>query len=177
MFYVSQKTNQLAEQTTRIPSLTVFAHLNKQEAPKTLLGLNTQPSVKQQLDQLSVENVYPLVGLSEEQIKSYLDTPPVGVNSLLWDTAKKNNPNPKKLIPVQINGFQEINKRFKLQDKENESQKETLNQLVESIETINSRNKLIKSKIEQFKARNEDLEHRVLKVFRKFSEFKIPLKS
>ncbi len=167
MFYITQKTNQLAEPTTRIPSLTVFAHLNKQEAPKGLLsGLSTQPSVKQQLDQLSIENVYPLVGLSEEQIKNYLDTPPTAVNSLLWDTAKKNNPNPKKLIPVQINGFQEINKRFKLQDKENESQKETLNQLVESIETINSRNKLIKSKIEQFKARNEDLEHRVLKVCR-----------
>jgi nuclear pore complex protein Nup54 len=143
----------------------VFGHLSKQEPPKGLLSnLSTQPGVKQQLDQLSVENVYPLLGFSDEQIKSYLETPPTGVNSLLWDTAKKNNPNTKKLIPVQINGFQEINKRFNLQDKENEGQKATLNQLSETIETINSKNKLIKSKIDQFKARNEDLEHRVLKV-------------
>lgn len=166
MFYVTQKNAQQPDQVQRIPSLTVFTHLNKQEAPAggLLSSMRTTPTIKQQLEQLSVENVFPLVGLSEEQIKGYLEATPAGVHPILWDQAKKNNPNPKKLIPVQINGFQDINKRFKLQDKENQTQKEQLSQITESIEAINSRNKLIKSKIEQFKARNEDLEHRVLKV-------------
>lgn len=60
----------------------------------------------------------------------------------------------------------EINKRFNLQKQENESHKATLTVINNSIDSLNSRNKLIKSKIEQFKARNEDLEQRVLKVIR-----------
>ena len=164
VFYITQKLNQLSDQTTRVPSLSIDAHLRKTDpAGGILSSLKTTPSVKQQLDQLSVENFYPLVGLSEDQIKTYLETPPTGLNPLLWEQAKKNNPNPKKLIPVQINGFQEIHKRFKQQENENLIQKQSLIQLAESIEAINSRNKLIKSKIEQFKSRNEDLEHRVLK--------------
>ncbi|CAF0960309.1 unnamed protein product [Brachionus calyciflorus] len=95
---------------------------------------------------------------------NYLENPPVGLNPILWEQANKNNPNPKKLMPVQINGFQEIHKRFTLQDKENSTQKESLNIITESIENLNSRNKLLKTKIDQFKSRNEDLEQRMLKV-------------
>jgi nuclear pore complex protein Nup54 len=125
---------------------------------------NTGGGVKKQLESLGVESFYPLIGLTDEQIKSYLENPPNGINPILWEQAKKNNPNPKKLIPVQLNGFQDINKRFKQQDKENESQKETLRRIAEQIEAINSRNKIIRTKIEQFRSRNEDLEHRILKV-------------
>lgn len=51
-----------------------------------------------------------------------------------------------------------------MQDKENSSQKDSLNYISESIENLNSRNKLLKTKIDQFKSRNEDLEQRMLKV-------------
>ena len=60
--------------------------------------------------------------------------------------------------------MQEINKRFKLQDQENQTQKRALNQLNNTIDTLNTQNKLIATKIEQFRARNEDLEQRVLKL-------------
>ena len=60
----------------------------------------------------------------------------------------------------------EINKRFNLQKQENESHKATLTVINNSIDSLNSRNKLIKSHIEQVKARNEDLEQRVLKVIK-----------
>jgi hypothetical protein len=60
--------------------------------------------------------------------------------------------------------IKEINKRFKLQDEENTSHKSSLMVVKDSIDGLNSRNKLIQSKIEQFKSRNEDLEQRVLKV-------------
>lgn len=59
----------------------------------------------------------------------------------------------------------EINKRFKLQEEENKTHKGTLNLISNSIENLNDRNKLLRSKIEQFKARNEDLEQRTLKVY------------
>lgn len=67
-------------------------------------------------------------------------------------------------MPVPITGLQEINKRFKLQDQENQNQKRTLSQLNNTIDSLNTHNKLIATKIEQFRARNEDLEQRVLKL-------------
>ena len=167
VFYVEQRVPN-TEQRNRVPSMLVFNHLNKQEAASggaPFLGqLKTTATVKQQLDQLNVLNCYPLVGLTDEQMKKYLDTPPLGFNPLLWEQAKKQNPNTKKLLPVQIIGFQEINKRFKLQNKENQSQKLSLNSINDKIEALNSRNKLLQAKIDQFKLRNEDLEQRILKV-------------
>jgi nuclear pore complex protein Nup54 len=55
---------------------------------------------------MGVINCFPLVGMTDDEVKVYLDNVPNGLNPLLWDQAKKNNPNPKKLIPVQIMGFQ-----------------------------------------------------------------------
>jgi hypothetical protein len=87
-----------------------------------------------------------------------------GINPLLWEQSKKNNPNSKKLLPVSITGMQEINKRFKQQDQENQNQKRTLAKLNNTIDSLNTQNKLIATKIEQFRTRNEDLEQRVLKL-------------
>jgi nuclear pore complex protein Nup54 len=152
-------------QTRRIPSLDVFNYLNKQEAPSGALGsLATKTTIKDQLNQIGILNVYPLVQLNEEQIKEYLDKPPSGINPILWEQAKRNNPNPNKLIPVPIIGFKELNKRFKLQEQENQAQKSCLYNLKEDIETINTKNRLLMNKIEQYKNKNEELEHRLLKV-------------
>lgn len=169
IFYVEQRVNQMTDEKNIVPSQTVFQHLSKADAPAVSTGMfNTLKTAtnttKQQLESIGVVNMYPLVGLSDEQVKKYLDTPPVGLNPSLWDLAKKNNPNPQKLLPVPITGFDEINKRFKLQKQENESQKSTIFGINQKIESLNSRNKLIKSKIEQMKQHNENLEQRILKV-------------
>ncbi len=50
------------------------------------------------------------------------------------------------------------------------SHKSNLIAIKDSIDGLNSRNKLIQSKIEQFKSRNEDLEQRVLKVKKNFEK-------
>lgn len=170
IFYVEQRLSPVNESLkSKVPAMQIFQHLNKQEAPGGTTGgfmssLATKPTIKQQLDQLGVTSVYPLVGLTDDQIKSYLDKPPAGFDHSLWDQGKKKNPNPKKLLPVQIVGFNEINKRFKLQDQENHAQKISINLINDKIEAMNTRNSIIRNKIEQFKARNEDLEQRILKV-------------
>lgn len=66
----------------------------------------TKNTIKDQLNQVGILNVYPLVQLNDEQIKEYLEKPPNGINPILWEQAKRNNPNPSKLIPVPIVGFQ-----------------------------------------------------------------------
>lgn len=169
IFCVEQRLSPVNEAAkTKVPAMQVFQHLNKQEAAPSVgsftSSLMTKPTIKQQLEQLGVTSFYPLVGLTDEQIKNYLDKPPAGFDHALWDQGKKKNPNPKKLLPVQIVGFSEINKRFKLQDQENHAQKISINLINDKIEALNTRNSLIRNKIEQFKARNEDLEQRILKV-------------
>ena len=163
-FYVIERAQN--GQTRRITSLDVFNFLNKQETPSSgALGtLATKTTIKDQLNQIGISNVYPLVQLNEEQIKEYLDRPPSGINPILWEQAKRNNPNPNKLIPVPIVGFQELNKRFKLQEQENQAQKSCLYKKKEDIEAINTKNRLLMNKIEQYKSKNEELEHRLLKV-------------
>ena len=108
-FYVIERAQ--TGQTRRIPSLDVYNFLNKQEAPaSTIATLGTKVTIKDQLNQINVLSVYPLVQLNEEQIKEYLDKPPIGINPILWEQAKRNNPNPNKLIPVPIVGFQGFRK-------------------------------------------------------------------
>ena len=126
VFYVEQKISSLTGETKRIASTQVTDYLNRQEPaqaaaapqPSTTTsflfsGVQSKPaapaapSVRQQLEQqLAVVSIYPLVGLTDEQIKSYLENVPVELNPLLWEQAKKANPNPKKLMPVAIVGFQ-----------------------------------------------------------------------
>ncbi len=59
---------------------------------------------------------------------------------------------------------QEINKRFVLQEQENQAQKNRLGVIARDIESINLKSKLLQTKIDQYKSKNEDLEYRVLKV-------------
>lgn len=170
VFYVEQRLNPMNEEKQRVASTLVSTHLNKQEQATASFSLTTSAtkSTKQQLEAIGVQSCCPLVGLTEDQIKKYLDTPPLGFNPLLWDTAKKNNPDQKKLIPVPIVGFSEISKRFKLQSQENLLQKNTLGQINNRIEKLNEQNKLIKTKIEQMKNQNETLEQRILKIIINF---------
>jgi nuclear pore complex protein Nup54 len=174
IFFITQRQSATSvdNSTKRITSLQIFEHLNKEEAASnnsfggtSLLGtLRTQPTVKQQLEQIKCINFYPLVTLSEDQIKKYLETVPSGLNPILWEQAKKNNPNSSKLLPVQIIGFPEINKRFRQQDQETKAQKARLIKINSGIETLNERNQLLRMKIEQFKNQNDDLQQRLLRV-------------
>lgn len=78
IFYITKRTSALNEQGERVPAMMVFEHLNKQEPPSSMLSLKTTPSVRQQLEQLNVVHFYPLVGLNDDQVKAYLETPPNG---------------------------------------------------------------------------------------------------
>jgi len=168
VFYVEQRLNPMTQDVQRVASTLVCSHLQKADAPASTSAFmslkTTTNTTKQMLDSIGVVELYPLVGLTDEHIKKYLDMAPLGLNPVLWDMAKKNNPNPKKLLPTQITGFQEVNKRFKLQGQENEFQKTKLEKINERIDALNERNKLIKTKIEQMKGQNENLEQRILKV-------------
>ncbi|CAF1162204.1 unnamed protein product, partial [Brachionus calyciflorus] len=60
VFYVKQRISQMNEQFNRVPSLQVFNHLNKQENQTGAFmgGLTTKQTIKQQLEQLGVTNMF-----------------------------------------------------------------------------------------------------------------------
>ena len=81
-------------------------------------GLNA-PQIRNQLtSNIAVEAIIPKTGLSAEQLKQYLDTPPNGIDPLIWRQAKLDNPDPENLIPVPMIGFKELQKRLKHQEQQ-----------------------------------------------------------
>jgi len=49
-----------------------------------------------QLEKLGMTGLYPKTGITEENLKLYLQTPPAGLNSQLWEQSKKDNPDPQR---------------------------------------------------------------------------------
>ncbi|KAL2780475.1 nucleoporin p54 isoform 2 [Daubentonia madagascariensis] len=87
----------------RVPATTLYAHFE-------------QANVKTQLQQLGVTLSMTRTELSPAQIKQLLQNPPAGVDPIIWEQAKVDNPDSEKLIPVPMVGFKELLRRLKVQD-------------------------------------------------------------
>ncbi|XP_049565343.1 nucleoporin p54 isoform X2 [Orcinus orca] len=87
----------------RVPATTLYAHFE-------------QTNIKTQLQQLGVTLSMTRTELSPAQIKQLLQNPPAGVDPIIWEQAKVDNPDSEKLIPVPMVGFKELLRRLKVQD-------------------------------------------------------------
>ncbi|XP_064481914.1 nuclear pore complex protein Nup54-like [Ornithodoros turicata] len=123
-----------------------------------------QMTVKPQLTQLGVQNVIPKAAPSKEWIKQYLDNPPCGIDALLWQQAKLDNPDPEKLIPVPMIGFAELRRRFKLQEHEIKQHQNRLDIIAEDIAELQRQQATTIAKIEEQKRKHTELSHRTLQV-------------
>ncbi|XP_064637552.1 nucleoporin p54-like [Lineus longissimus] len=124
-----------------------------------------QSNIASQLQsQLAVETVIPKMGFSEEQLKQYLDTPPAGIDPLLWDQAKLDNPNPTKLIPVPMIGFSELHKRLQHQEQQTKLHQNRLDIISSDIAELQRKHSNTIARTEQYKRKYLELGHRVLKV-------------
>lgn len=138
----------------------------KLPARHLVLYLN-QPNVKMQLSQVFVNKFIQLVPLhppSKEEIDEYLKIVPQGIDELLWNQAKLNNPDPKKFIPVPLIGFQALNERFKLQEQETQQQRQRLRLIVGDIENLERAVAVMRTKVDERKRKNVILGNRVLSV-------------
>lgn len=98
-----------------------------------------------------------------QEIDDYLKVPPSGVDPALWEQAKKENPDPKKFIPVPFIGFAALNARFKYQVQETEQQRLRLNVFAEDLDNLEREIAQMKAKLEECRRRNVTLGSRVLK--------------
>lgn len=138
-------------QTRRFPSNEVVSYLE-------------QATVKPQLTNMGVHSVISKAAATKDWLKAYLSSPPCGIDSLLWEQAKLDNPDPERLIPVPMIGFAELHRRFKLQEHEIKQHQCRLDAIAEDISKLQIQHSNMIAKIEEHKRKQQNLYHRILKV-------------
>lgn len=135
----------------RILATELYAFLN-QEANKT------------KLKALGVENMIAKTALTESQLSQFLDSPPLGIDAILWEQAKKDNPDQKRLIPVPMMGFTELLNRLQHQQYQSTQHKRRLDLVSDEIGKLQASHSTTVAKIAQYKRKHLELGHRVLGV-------------
>nr|XP_045586492.1 nuclear pore complex protein Nup54-like [Procambarus clarkii]XP_045589028.1 nuclear pore complex protein Nup54-like [Procambarus clarkii]XP_045590546.1 nuclear pore complex protein Nup54-like [Procambarus clarkii]XP_045600949.1 nuclear pore complex protein Nup54-like [Procambarus clarkii] len=112
----------------------------------------------------SIFKIIPMLTLTEQQMKKYLDTPQRGIDPALWELGKQKNPDPKKLIPVVKVGFQELQKQFKYQEEYGNKIHNSMKNIMDDIRQLSCMQTTIKVTIQNFKLKQTNIMRRVLKL-------------
>nr|XP_002127610.1 nucleoporin p54-like isoform X2 [Ciona intestinalis] len=124
-----------------------------------------QTNIQQQLkQQLLVEACVPRMAMSEDKVRALLVNPPSGIDPVIWEQAKLDNPNTKNLIPVPMIGFSELRNRLRLQEMMAKQHQMRLDILSKGLHDVQQQQASTQSKVEQYKRKLLELSHRVLKV-------------
>uniref|UniRef100_A0A7N6FFT1 54 kDa nucleoporin n=1 Tax=Anabas testudineus TaxID=64144 RepID=A0A7N6FFT1_ANATE len=135
----------------RIPSTTLFSFLE-------------QANIKVQLAQLGVAMSITRTELSPAQLKQLLQNAPAGVDPIIWEQAKVDNPDPEKLIPVPMVGFKELLRRLQIQEQMTKQHQTRVDIISNDISELQQNQATTVAKIAQYKRKLMDLSHRVLQV-------------
>ncbi|XP_009639815.2 nucleoporin p54 [Egretta garzetta] len=135
----------------RVPATTLSAHFE-------------QANIKSSLQQLGVSLSMTRTELSPAQVKQLLQNPPAGVDPIIWEQAKVDNPDPDKLIPVPMVGFKELLRRLKVQDQMTKQHQTRLDIISEDISELQKNQTTTMAKIAQYKRKLMALSHRTLQV-------------
>ncbi|XP_069176440.1 nuclear pore complex protein Nup54-like [Procambarus clarkii] len=111
-----------------------------------------------------IEQIIPMLTLTEQQMKKYLDTPQRGIDPALWELGKQKNPDPKKLIPVVKVVFQELQKQFKYQEEYGNKIHNSMKNIMDEIRQLSCMQTTIKVTIQNFKLKQTNIMRRVLKL-------------
>ncbi|KAL2099689.1 hypothetical protein ACEWY4_004083 [Coilia grayii] len=137
---------------------------SKRVPASTLFSFVEQANIKPQLQQLGVLMSLTRTALSPAQLKQLLQNPPAGVDPIIWEQAKVDNPDPEKLIPVPMVGFKELLRRLKIQDQMTKQHQTRVDIIANDISELQKNQATTVAKIAQYKRKLMDLSHRVLQV-------------
>lgn len=135
----------------RIPATTLFSYLE-------------QANIKVQLTQIGVAMSVTRTELSPTQLKQLLQNAPAGVDPIIWEQAKVDNPDPEKLIPVPMVGFKELLRRLQIQEQMTKQHQTRVDIISSDISELQKNQATTVAKIAQYKRKLMDLSHRVLQV-------------
>lgn len=86
---------------------------------KELCAYLKQPSQEGQLkSQLCVTEIVARSSMDDAKLRAFLEAPPAGFDAQVWKQAVKENPDPERLIPYPIRGFDQLRRRQELQTAE-----------------------------------------------------------
>ncbi|XP_076140714.1 nucleoporin p54 isoform X1 [Alosa pseudoharengus] len=137
---------------------------SKRVPASTLFSFAEQVNIKVQFQQLGVLMSLTRTALSPAQLKQLLQNPPAGVDPIIWEQAKVDNPDPDKLIPVPMVGFKELLRRLKIQDQMTKQHQTRVDIIANDISELQKNQATTVAKIAQYKRKLMDLSHRVLQV-------------
>ncbi|KAM6975369.1 nucleoporin p54 isoform 1-T1 [Tautogolabrus adspersus] len=135
----------------RIPATTLFSYVE-------------QANIKVQLTQIGVAMSMTRTELSPAQLKQLLQNAPAGVDPIIWEQAKVDNPDPEKLIPVPMVGFKELLRRLQIQEQMTKQHQTRVDIISSDISDLQKNQATTVAKIAQYKRKLMDLSHRVLQV-------------
>ncbi|XP_034079970.1 nucleoporin p54 [Gymnodraco acuticeps] len=135
----------------RIPATTLFSYLE-------------QGNIKAQLASIRVAMSGTCTELSPAQLKQLLQNAPAGVDPIIWEQAKVDNPEPDKLIPVPMVGFKELLRRLQFQEQMTKQHQTRVDIISGDISELQKNQATTVAKIAQYKRKLMDLSHRVLQV-------------
>ncbi|XP_038581912.1 nuclear pore complex protein Nup54-like [Micropterus salmoides] len=130
----------------------------------TLFGYLEQANIKIQLTQIGVAMTVTRTELSPAQLKQLLQNAPAGVDPIIWEQAKVDNPDPEKLIPVPMVGFKELLRRLQIQEQMTKQHQTRVDIISNDISELQKNQATTVAKIAQYKRKLMDLSHRVLQV-------------
>lgn len=124
-----------------------------------------QPNAKQQLNNVFCGNFLEILFLvlSKQELDAYLNIPPKGIDERIWVQSKLENPDPSRFIPLPLIGFNSLNNRFKMQEKEIQQQQMRLKQIIDNVTSLESDISQFKAKFEECRRRQLNLSYQVLK--------------
>jgi len=131
---------------------------------KDLFMFLSQKSYKDQLTALGAENMLPKTSLTEPQLGSFLENPPLGIDPIIWEQAKKDNPLPRKLIPVPMIGFSELLNRLKHQEHEAEQHKIRIDLMSDEVMGLQKAHSTTIAKLSEYKRKHLEVGHRTLEI-------------
>ncbi|XP_061589666.1 nucleoporin p54 isoform X2 [Cololabis saira] len=133
--------------------------------PATILfGYLEQNIIKAQLAQIGVAMSVTRTELSPAQLKQLLQNAPGGVDPIIWEQAKVDNPDPEKLIPVPMVGFKELLRRLQTQEQMTKQHQTRVDIISNDISDLQKNQATTVAKISQYKRKLMELSHRVLQV-------------
>ncbi|CAH2002285.1 unnamed protein product [Acanthoscelides obtectus] len=129
-----------------------------------LAAFFNQPQQKQQLTNVGVTSITPYVTPSKAELEEYLKHPPSGIDNQMWLAAIQDNPNPKKYIPVPINGFSDLRSRMLHQEYQTGLHQAFLDKVNKDIADLKTKHSSSIAQITELKQKFLEMQHRILRV-------------
>ena len=124
----------------------------------------SSPTIQPHLTHNGVLTIYLKSGMTPAQIQAYLDSPPAGIDDFVWDTAKQENPDSNRLIPIPIIGLEELQQRIKQQEQETQQHQSRLKIIRDNTSQLQHQHTTMMAKLAQLRRKEQELQRRVLRV-------------